>query len=253
MLMITLYKDLKGISYNKLKNELEGTFQLSVNSYHHNVYAVREALRCWSKNVLTVPQLDKLKAIARGQVQAKSFPNVQLWMDSTEFRLIGNRSMHATNPYWSKKVKGHGRKWLFLHDARGRVVFAFGPVSPKAYDSHLFCRHMETVEKALPGAVIIADNHFRKAAEITEKVTLVTNISKAGRPRMVKGKRMKRTLTSDQEAHNADVSFIRGRVEAPYGHWQNLFKTLDKPFGDSPDQLDCLVRFAAAVHRLKVE
>ena len=172
-------------------------------------------------------------------------------MDSTEFRLTGKNSMSCKDPYWSRKVNGPGRKWLLLHDAQGREVFCFGPTSPKVYDSHLFARHMETVEHALPGAVIIADNHFRKASLLTDKLTVVTNISAAGRPRTVNGKKVKRTLTAQQQRHNSDVSFIRGRVEAPYGHWQNTFRALGKPFGDDPDQLDCLVRFAAVVHRLR--
>jgi len=46
---------------------------------------------------------------------------------------------------------------------------------------------------------------------------------------------------------------VRGRVEAPYGHGQTLFRVLREPFGEDEEQLDCVVRTAAAIHRLKLE
>ena len=73
MVVMTLHKDLKGLSYHALKREFDRVFKLSVKAYHHNVYAVREGLRRWSKTVLTAPTLERLRSLARGQAETDSF------------------------------------------------------------------------------------------------------------------------------------------------------------------------------------
>jgi hypothetical protein len=40
---------------------------------------------------------------------------------------------------------------------------------------------------------------------------------KAGRPRIVDGKKIPVTLTPEEEEWNRKISLVRGKIEAPYG------------------------------------
>lgn len=251
MVEVALYKDLHRVSYRQLSLRVKPFLPMSDRTLRHNVQRIRRRLRSWSKTVLVKPSLAVLKNRAKNQRVVKSFGKVNLWMDTSEFRLTGKSSMSAKDVEWSHKVSGPGRKWLTLHDAFGATVFLAGPFLPKEYDAHIFLRVLHRIEKHFAGATIIADNHFRSAADSCTRVDLITKISKAGRPRVIRGRRMKRELTKEQERHNKDVSAIRGRVEAPYGNWEQKFRALEGPFGEGSDQLDCALRTAAAVHRLR--
>ena len=250
MMEATLYKDMNGISYDRLKNLVDPFLPMAKRSLEKNVQSIRLALRRWSASILTPVNLNILERRASKQREVNSFKKPNIWADTTEFRMTGKVSTSTKDASYSYKVRGPGRKWLFLHDAAGRVIYCGGPRSPKTFDGDFFLLHLREVEQTFPGATIIADNHFRKAEKEAVKVTLLTPISRAGRPRLVASKKQKRNLTDEQERWNSDVSKIRGRVEAPYGEWQQRFQALQGPFGEGEDQLDCLVRTAAAVHRL---
>jgi len=118
---------------------------MAKKSLIRNVKVVRLALREWANTVLTPLPLNALEQLARNQIAIGSFEKLQLWMDSTEFRMTGKNSMSTKDRNWSYKVNGPGRKWLFLHDARGRVMMVFGPKPPKTYDSHFSLRVADVV------------------------------------------------------------------------------------------------------------
>lgn len=129
MIQATLYKDLTACSYNTLLLEIKSTLPMSKRSLRHNVQLVRSALREWANKVLLPTPLATLERLAKDQIVVESFQKVHIWVDSTEFRLSGKCSLSRKDQNWSYKVNGPGRKWLFLHDARGRVVMVHGPTS----------------------------------------------------------------------------------------------------------------------------
>lgn len=246
-----IYKDLHAVSYSDLSDQTVSLFPGSDRTLRTNVQSIRKKLRRWSDQVLVPESVDNLKKRAKNQRKVRSFGTVHLWVDTTEFRLTGKSTMRRKDERWSHKVNGPGRKWLFLHDANGRVVYVAGPFYPKTYDSDAMIYEMRRIEKRFPGTRIIGDNHFRKASQFAKRIEIITNVSKAGRPKIVQGRKQQRELSTEEKRHNKDVSLIRARVEPPYGNWQNKFAALAKPFYEGPDQLDCLVRTAAAVHRLR--
>ena len=252
MLAATLFKDLYGHSYNRLHQGLSALKPMAQKSLRHNIRLVRRALRAWADQYLTPSSLAILRSSAAGQVRVSSFGLCQLWCDTTEFRLTGKASMSRGDSNWSHKVNGPGKKWLSLHDGRGRTVFLAGPYSPKCYDADLLMAHAREIEHAFGRIRIIADNHFARATLIFQEIELICNFQSNRRVYGGSGVPLPRPARENLERWNDDVSQVRGRVEANYGAWQALFQALAKPFADDAEQLHCLVAVAAAVHRIRI-
>ena len=99
------------------------------------------------------------------------------------------------------------------------------------------------------GPHIIADNHFRAATKFFDKLVLVTNKSNAGRPRIIRGKRVPHSLSAEDQEKNEAIAFVRGKVESPYGWCKQTFAALSCPFYEDKDQHNCLINFALACHK----
>ena len=98
---------------------------------------------------------------------------VSLWVDSTDFRTTGMRTMRRKDPRWSQKLRSPGRRWLTLTDAAGCVQFVAGPYNPTDYDGHIMIDNREQIERLFDGESIIGDNHFRIAGNFFKKCPIV--------------------------------------------------------------------------------
>ena len=112
---------------------------------------------------------------------------------------------------------------------------------------------MHIIQSIYPNEVIIGDGHFTSAKQIFRKTRIVTNFVKSGRKKIVEGVKVGKTLTEEQKKHNALVAKIRGRVESPYGYIKKKFKILNKVFWENDIQLECVVKYALAIHRLHMK
>jgi hypothetical protein len=97
---------------------------------------------------------------------------------------------------------------------------------------------------------MVGDNHFRKATPFLKSLVLHTNITRAGRPKMVNGQKVSVRLSEEEEEWNRKISLVRGKIEAPYGWVKRVFLSLDRPFYENEKQHDCVVKVAFACHRL---
>jgi hypothetical protein len=57
--MLMIYKDLYGIRYVKLQKKVKEWINLSVDSFHHNIRAVRIEFRRWANNILKPLAIDQ--------------------------------------------------------------------------------------------------------------------------------------------------------------------------------------------------
>jgi hypothetical protein len=252
MVMLTIYKDLYGIGYVKLQKKVKEWANLSVDSLHHNICAVRIELRRWANNILKPLAIDQLIKSARKTERPPPCSKVTFWIDSSDFKKKGKRSVHKKKYQWSQKLKGPWRRWITICDAFGRTQFVGGPHWPTEYDGDLTIHYAMKIDSLFSGTTMIGDNHFRKATSYFKQIELITPKSHAGRPKMVKGKKVKIQLTKDEEKVNEIIVGIRGKVEAPYGWIKRSFSALSTPFYEDEIQHDCVVRFALACHRLCV-
>jgi hypothetical protein len=141
-----------------------------------------------------------------------------VWLgDSTDFQVKGKHSVHKDMLKWSHKLHSPGMHWVTVMNVKGQ---------PTAYD----------------GDILIS------SASVLDAIS--TNTTKAGRPRIVDGKKIPVTLTPEEEEWNRKISLVRGKIEAPYGCVKRVFLSLDMPFYENEKQHDCVVKAAAVCHRL---
>ena len=252
MVIATLLKDVDGLGYLKLRKRLIEWIDLSNEAIQHNVKLVWRALAKWAKTIITADDSGRLARAASKTQRPPPLDSVVLWIDSTDFRIKGKRSVHRDKSLWSHKLKAPGRRWLTITNAKAQVQWVQGPYKPTQFDGDLTVLNAATLDKLFGRVHMIGDNHFKKAGEFFSKITLFTNISKGGRPKTVDGKKIPVTLTKEEEELNEKISLVRGKIEAPYGWVKLHFKALSKPFFESEKQHHCLVLYSFAVHRIVV-
>jgi hypothetical protein len=135
-------------------------------------------------------------------------------------------------------------------DAKGEVRAVMGGYSPKVFDGHAVEMVKDWFDTMLEGAVIVGDQHFAWASKHLKKVKIYSPIKK---PKQTKKKKNQgdlqdaTVLTKRQQSFNDALAQLRARMEQPFGWLKGKFKSLELPWGESLDQMDCTVRFGLAV------
>jgi len=213
----------------------------------NNIHQSLKALGAWGKKQIELPFVATLRRIAKPRLFPKSLQKICLWVDTTEFKKTGTRSICKKSPEWSVKQKGAARKWLFLSDAKSRIVFVDGPYTPTTYDGHILANVRETLEREVEGAGILGDSHFHSTSQFFKKIDLIaTKPPIPGRQKMKK-KDDSGGLSKDELKLNKEIKKFRGIVEQSYSWFQSKFGALAKPFGEK-EKFHHLVLFAIGVH-----
>ena len=252
MIFATLLKDIQGLGYLKLRKKFVEYSDLSNEAMQHNVKLVRCALGKWAQTVVTADDIRRLGQAASKTQRPPPLSSVVLWIDSTDFRVKGKRSVHRDKSQWSHKLRSPGRRWLTVSNAKGMVQWVAGPYLPTQYDGDLAVLNATLLDKLFGKCEMIGDNHFRKATGFFEKIKLHTNVSKAGRPKKVDGQKVPAVLSKEEEELNEKISLVRGKVEAPYGWVKQHFTALSKPFYENQKQHHYLVLYSFAIHRIVI-
>jgi hypothetical protein len=250
--LVTLYKDIHGIGYDALRKHIHPFWDLSNEAIQRNIKYVRTELRRWANQIIEPEDTKDLTRLATQTNRPSPCENVILWVDSSDFRIKGKRSLHKKKKDYAKRLKSPGRRWLTICNVRGQTQWISSSHSPTCYDGDLMIRYAMDIEKLFPDTTIIGDNYFRKASSFFKRITLITPKSRAGRRKKVNGVLVPRELSSEDENINKVISLVRGKVESPDSWVKQKFSALAKPFYEDEDQHDCLVRFALACHRLMV-
>ena len=250
VILITLMKDVEGLSYKELKERVAPWFNQSNMSIQHNVKTGRKKLRKWAKSILKPTSRHQRQKLASTAHRASPCEDVTLWVDSTDFAISGKRSVRRKDPRWSHKLKAPGRRWMVMMDAKTRAQFIAGPYHPTVYDGHIFLRNATEIEKLFPGETCVGDTHYGTVNSAMTNFAMVAPVSAAGRPKIVEGKKAKLKLSDEEQERNDAIAGVRARVESPFGWIDRKFSALCMPFRESEDQHNCLVRTAFACHRL---
>ena len=173
-------------------------------------------------------------------------------MDSTDVRLIGMSSVSRKFTYWSYKLNSPGRRYQCIISLDGRFLKIWGGYSPKVYDGQFVEMFKQELKNEFQGAKILADCHYKTAKGLIKGVEFFVPYE-ARRPRKRKrnddGSNLE-CLTKKKQKWNQQVRQVRARVEHPFGELKQKWASLDCPFADGPEQLDCVFWIAAAVHNL---
>ena len=255
-ILLTVYKDLFGLSFRDVVNNINIGYQITEHSFKHNVPIVREALSNWANGEIRVGNLAEWKEAASKTRFGNRVADANLWMDSSDYPIVGKSSTSRKSPQWSYKLNGVGRRYMALSNAHGHVLKLWGGYSPKVYDGDFITANKEYIESTFEGGVVLADNHFRSAGRGFKKVKYYTNIAR----RQLGQKRSRNSevveegtgpLTREEEAFNREHQVARARVESPFGWMKTKFQALHKPWWENEEQLDYLIKYATAILNYK--
>jgi DDE superfamily endonuclease len=267
MLVLAIYKDLTGEGYDKLVARVDFGFEIHGKSLNHNTKVIRRILFQWAKKQIVNKGSEVWNKSAKLFPYKSGLEDVNLTIDSSDFRLSGKASTSRKDPDWSFKLNSPGQRFQMLCDAHGSVQKLWGGYSPKIYDGDWIKILKETLVEQFEGAHIIADTHFetgnRTMKDIggEEKVKFYHPIS---HPR---GRKRKKTttdfdddpscgqkkLTAAQTLWNEKVSHIRARVESPFGLVKQKWGGLGGVFYEDKQQQNYLVYIAIGVHNYTLE
>lgn len=252
---VALFKDLSGKSYDTIEREVHPGFALPHTTLQHNVQVLRLVMRRWAKENMVLGSLDDWRdAVKDVKFDRKKFPKLCAWADSVNFRLQRSAGRGPSSDYWSGTSEGPARRFMILRDGDGRIIKAFGGYSPKTFDAHFMEIQHDWLEENMRGAGIVADQHFRPADATFDTIEWYTPIRKPRPPRKRKREdqpgqwQAPGVLTKKQEKWNEAVHPVRARIEKPFGDIKTRWKGLSHPWGEDPEQLDCLIWTAIGVY-----
>ena len=84
-------------------------FPFKLKSFSHNVKLVRRILFEWARDQIRIDGEECWNECAKILPKKPGLENVNLLMDSCDFRRSGKQSTSRKNPSWSYKVNGPGQ------------------------------------------------------------------------------------------------------------------------------------------------
>lgn len=248
---LTLYKDLFNLGFLSLWSKIKHWYGNSHKSLAHNIKLTRKNLKIWARNSMVRGDLQTWNNISDQVKKIQKLKKVCLWMDSSDFSLIGKSQKLTKDLYWSFKNKSIGRRFQFIFDAEGRCRALWGGYSPKIIDSQWVELYKNELTDKFNGAHIIADGHYYASRLKSQGVTFVTPI-----PETVKivpnDLQQYLGITQKDRDMNLKIRNLRARVENPFGQVKGKFKALSNTFQEDAEQLECLVFIAFAIHNKSI-
>lgn len=242
-LYVVLYKDLLGIGYNKLYNQIKGWYASSHSSLRHNTRLLRTECGCWGRRQIKVGTPSEWNGAARHVPRSKDLRGVNLWVDSSDFRLKGRSSVSRKDDMWSYKENSPAQRFMMLSDGKMRPRMISHGYSPKTYDSTWIRSHRSYLDRHFSAGVAVGDTHFFKGSSYLHHMQIIAPFSAAGRRRKGAQKRP-RMLPPKKQAYNKRVRELRSRVETPFAAVKNRFESLSHAWLEEEGQQESLVFFA---------
>jgi len=178
-----------------------------------------------------------------------SLQNICLWVDTTDFKTTGTRSIHPGDPRYSHKLKSAGRRWLTIVDGKSWCVFVCGPYLPGDNNGWIFTNWRQTLEEMFEGAGITGDSHFYPSAKFFTKIkVIVTEPPPVGVKKRKRGEIDPGLSPEDREC-NCEIRKVRGLVEGQYRWMKQKYAALNNPFGENKNLHNMLVLFALGCHK----
>ena len=222
--LVVLYKLIEGIGFSKLKEEVDFGGPMSKNSLEHNFQRIVELLEQWGRSKVRLGKIEDWKKANRRVSQDVDENIPHLWIDSSDFRLIGKRSISRSDPSWSYKENSPGRRFTFISDAKRRIRKVWGGYSPKVYDGDVLEIFKDWIDQRLKGATIIGDQHYASAQKQFKKVSIQTATRKSSKRKVSEDGVDLNPYTKKQKLSNARIKQLRARVESPFGWLKPKFK-----------------------------
>ena len=249
---LALYHDITGTGYNELSISVKNWFKTSGNSIRVNTKRIREFLYYWSEQYIESGNLQDWNNAASTIKTKKELGEVNLWIDSTDFKLEGKGTVSKSSIDWSFKKNSLGCRFMLISDANGVIRYVSDAYPPKTYDGYWLTINRHFMESTFAGSTIIGDCHFAVGSSLYKKLKFVTPI-----PQHKEHTKKKRDtsvtapLNQKSQRFNEKHRNLRARVENIFAQMENMFNILSHPWAEEYLQLNYLVITSCAFMNLR--
>lgn len=254
--ILAIFHDLTGLGYQKILDQVSLSFHINKRSLEHNTKVIRRTLGEWGRSKTKLFRKSRWDRTAAHVHQSTHLPVVNIWIDSTDFKLARTKERTKKSDDWSFKENAPAQRFMCLADGETRILAFEGGYSPKIYDGHFIEFKRPIWEQDLAGATIIGDNHFRSGSTRYRNVTWVTPYprpsSKGKKDGELSRANIVGELTKVQQKWNSEIAKIRARVEQPFGLIKKKWALLRQPWRESKNQQEHLIAFAVGVHNFSL-
>ena len=259
-LVLALYKDLFAVGYDRIIASVDIGFQLRSKTLRHNTKIIRKILAEWSRKQIVNEGRTKWDVHRLMLPRRKELHDVNLLIDSSDFRRSGKQSMSTKDSCWSFKLNGPAQRYTVIIDARGVVQKVWGGYSPKMYDGDWIKLCADDLCSNFDGAHIHGDVHYELGNRVMKGIQAENNVKfyiPFAEPCGRKHKRLPTEedpslgvskLSKAQLSWNLKISKLCTRVESPFGLVKDRWESLGSVFFEDDEQQDQLVRIAFATH-----
>jgi len=130
---VTLFKDTQRCGYAELKNRIKD-IPISIGTLQRNVQLIRDELEEWALNKIVVGDEFAWERSMKNFKRGKYVKYVNLFIDSTNYRLRGKNSTSTSHPSWSFKKNEPAKRYMCIFDGKSRIIHISRGHSPKIYD-----------------------------------------------------------------------------------------------------------------------
>jgi hypothetical protein len=259
MLIGLLYRDLFGVGYGSVVENVNFGYSITEKSFHTNCKRIRQILRSWAADQIRLGTASEWRRAAARSGLQNPVENANLWIDSSDFRLAGRSSVKKTDPSWSYKENSPAIRVMVVCDGHCRVRKIWGPYSPKVYDGHFVQSHVDQFEELFRGAVFLADNHFYICQNMFDRnIKFLVNFPVRGASDEEPGsldisyEGYRDSLTRTQVKFNNAHKKARARIESVFGSIMNMFESLCQPWFSDEGELADIIYYACGIHNYKL-
>jgi len=251
-LVLLLFKDIKKIGYTSVMNTIKPIIsRMNTKTFRINCQKIRKRLYWWAIINIKLGRKRDWKRAADGATSYSKFDHVYIWIDSVDFPKEKRRPYSTKDSDWSFKLKGKGRRYMFVRNARGKILKIWGGYSPKLFDGNFIELLHNDIDKEFAGAHFIGDSHFEYGNQFLTNVKIWTNANKNDPEDSEGAAPISKTKKSDA-IYLRQHRRLRARVENGFGIMSQLFASLAIPWSEDVKQLDYLVHIAAAILNIKL-
>ena len=236
-----MYKRATGVGYEKLQKLIHSWWHINHKSLQHNTVELFRLSRLWAKKHIHLGDDAEWKAAARNVDIPNCVKEGRLFLDSSDFRREGKRTISKKSDSWSYKEDSPAIRFFALSDAKRRIRRMWGPTSPKYYDGHWLAEKAKFFNDNCEGVGVFADCAFHCAKGDFTKCILF-----ASAPETQAG------ISSRTKDQNKAIKQIRARVESPFGDMKGYFEELSGPFKEQLSYHEDLIWTAAGIHNFEL-
>lgn len=251
-LVLALHHDMDGKGWRWIKDTYSLPCRLSAVSMIHNARQIRWAARPWTDRFIRLGSKDEWRDSFDFDEPPVWCRLPTLWIDSVDIRYQKWRGCSRKEDYWSYKENGPGLRFMTLQDGSGYIRRVWGGYSLKTHDTDFLKVYKDWFLKKLKGVTVLADNHFYWGVHHLRPVNFQAPKANPAKKKSADHSGPVPQLTKEQTRRNREIREIRQRVERPYAHIKNNWKSLAVPWKEGPDTLKDVYYLAIAWHNNKI-